>query len=123
MALTVRLQRHTKIFKRIKAYGQKIFKTYLNIIYIALNVRKLMCVIQIYRSMFPEKNGINSANILFTGSHKSFLKLSSAAYEGMIFSNILLRFSALWDVHKVQRQLTGLPLEEWHAFISIARNY
>ena len=34
---------------------------------------KLTYVIQIYKSMFPMKNGLNSLNIMYTGSHKSFL--------------------------------------------------
>ena len=33
---------------------------------------KLTYDIQIYKDMYPIINGINSLNILFTGSHKSF---------------------------------------------------
>ena len=42
-------------------------------LYIVLNIVILIDVIQAYRSMFPVKNGINSINILYTGSRKSFL--------------------------------------------------
>ena len=38
-----------------------------------LNLMKLTLVIQIYKSMFHIKNGINSINIFHKGSHKSFL--------------------------------------------------
>ena len=33
---------------------------------------KLACIIQIYKSMFSIKNGINSLNILYRDLHKSF---------------------------------------------------
>ena len=33
---------------------------------------KLTYVIQVYKSIFPMKNGLNSINILYTSFHKSF---------------------------------------------------
>ena len=39
-----------------------------------LNLMKLTYVIQIFKTMFPMKNGLNSINILYAGVHKSFSK-------------------------------------------------
>ena len=33
---------------------------------------ELTCIIQIYKSMFTMKNGLNSINIFYIGSHKNF---------------------------------------------------
>ena len=33
---------------------------------------KLIYVTEVYKSMFPVKNGTNSLNILYTGSYNSF---------------------------------------------------
>ena len=53
MELRVRLQRHTKIFRYIKAYGEKTFKAYFNII--AQSVMKLTCHLDIQKHVSYEK--------------------------------------------------------------------
>ena len=40
------------------------------IFYFALNIMKLTYVNQIYKGMFPMKNGLNRINILYAGLHK-----------------------------------------------------
>ena len=49
---------------------------------------KLTSVIQIYKSICPTKNGLNSINILNTGSHKIFQYIT--AYGGEILKHILV---------------------------------
>ena len=66
------MYRYTKEFQYITAYGGgRDFKAHFNI-YIVLNIMELKYVIQICENMFPIKNGVNSINILYAGSHKFF---------------------------------------------------
>ena len=71
-------QRHTKNFRYITSYGgrEKLFKriiTYFCCTKYNLKNLKIMHAIQMYKSILPMKNGLYSINILYTGSHKSFL--------------------------------------------------
>ena len=49
---------------------------------------KLTYAIQIYKSMFPMKNDLNSLHILYAGLHKSFPMHYGQCWES--FKNILL---------------------------------
>ena len=60
----------TKFSNTLRPMG-KIFKS-IFYVYIALSILKLTYVIQMYKSIFPIKNGINSINILYTGLPKCF---------------------------------------------------
>ena len=62
------IEGHTEVFQSYAGNFKSVFY-----IYIALIIMKLIYVIQVNKNMFPMKNGLNSINILYTGSHKSFL--------------------------------------------------
>ena len=51
-----------KVIENFPILWGKIFKAYIMIFYIALIIIKLTYVIQIYKSMFPMKYGLNSIN-------------------------------------------------------------
>ena len=59
MALRVRIQRYTKFSETLRRMRRK-FKTYF-IICTKYNEKKI-CVIQIYKSIFRIKNGLNSTH-------------------------------------------------------------
>ena len=63
--------RYTQMFSNILRLMGEIFKAYFSIC-IALITMKLTYVLQISKNMLPTKNGINTTNILYTGSYKIF---------------------------------------------------
>ena len=50
---------------------------------------KLTYVFQTLKNMLPTKNGINTTNILYTGSYKSFPILSGKIFK-MYFNIVIL---------------------------------
>ena len=85
IALRVHLQRYTKSFLiHFDLCG--IFLKESWHIYIVLNIMKLACVIQIYKSMLPMKIGLKIINILYTGYHKKILVFGEGIFKACFFA-------------------------------------
>ena len=90
MELRIRVQRHSKVFRCITAYGGKILKLILNI-FIALDIiMKLTYAINMYKNLFPKKKDLNNINILHADSHKSFLIHYNPTWRILMRSNTFI---------------------------------